>query len=128
VTDILTAYELNQYMLAASEKVSTAVTEYETRAKEWAVIKHLAEMNQALARPQVKKDLGPKPTVDDINAAVYILCAESNLAELQADALRNSADRAVKAALANLSALQSMAAALRSELQMARVDNYSSGP
>jgi hypothetical protein len=128
MTDVLTAYELHGDMIAASNHVSDCVTEYQTQAKAWAQAEFDSEKAQAVTRPSVKKELGPKATVDDIRAAVLLRCADLILAELMADALKNSADRALKAALANLSALQSMAAALRSELQMARVDNYSSGP
>jgi hypothetical protein len=125
VTEVLTAYELHGDMIAASNHVSDCVTEYTLRADEWADAKHAWEMAQSLARPGVKKEMGPKATVDDIKASVYILCADQALKELQADALKNSADRALKAALAQLSALQSAAAALRAELQLVRTDNYS---
>jgi hypothetical protein len=119
VTDVLTAYELNQYMLAASEKVTQTVTEYETRAKAWATAKYDVELARSQEYPKTKG------TVDERKAKVFYACREYEQAELQADALRNSADRAVKAALAQLSALQSSAAALRAELQLVRTDNYS---
>jgi hypothetical protein len=117
--DVLTAYELHGDMIAASNHVSDCVTEYERRAKEWAAAKYDVELARSQEYPKTKG------TVDERKAKVFYACREYEQAELQADALKNSADRALKAALAQLSALQSAAAALRAELQLVRTDNYS---
>jgi hypothetical protein len=115
----LTAFELNSQLVAKSVEVDQAVAEYKLQARVYADAKHASEMDQAVAYPSTKG------TVRERETAVYRLCGDSILLELRAEALRNSADRALKAHMAQLSALQSMAAALRQELALARTDNYS---
>lgn len=117
--DVLTAFELHSQMIAKSNEVSETVGEYKTRAEEYARAKYESELAQSRKYPDTKG------TVDERKSKVFYECREFIDKEYQADALRNSADRALKAALAQLSAIQSSAAALRAELQMARTDNYS---
>ena len=119
MSDVLTAHELASRMIALSAGIDQAVAEYKTRAEGYAKAKTQSEFAQATAYPQLDKR-----TVDEKRALVTIAAGKDMFAELQADALRNSADRALKAKLAQLSALQSLAAALREELRLARTDNY----
>ena len=116
---VLTAFEIHEQMIEAARQVDACVEEYKRRADAYAIAKHGSEMAQAIAFPSTKG------TVDERKATVMRMCGEVMLMELQADALKNSADRALKAALAKLSAIQSSAAALRAELQLVRTDNYS---
>jgi hypothetical protein len=119
MSDVLTAHELYGQMVAKSAEVDQAVAEYRKQALNYATKKHESERDQAIAYPTTKG------TVDERKAAVYRLVNVSILEELRADALRNGADRALKAAMAQLSALQSMASALREEIRLARQDNFS---
>jgi hypothetical protein len=128
LSDVLTAYELYTQMVAKSAEIDQALTEYKSQALAHADAEVQAERAQALARPGVKKELGPKATVGDIKAAVFLLCGDQILNELRTDALRNGSDRALKAYLAQLSALQSLASALREEIRLNRTDNYTGGP
>ena len=116
---VLTAFEIHTDMVEAARQVDACVEEYKLRAKGWADAKFDVELARAQEYPKTKG------TVDERKAKVFYACREYEQAELQADALKNSADRALKAALAKLSAIQSSAAALRSELALARTDNYS---
>ena len=113
--DILTAYALNRELVKVADEVDQTIAEYRTRALEYADIKADSELAQASAYPQTTG------TVDERKAAVTRACIEAIRSEYRAEALRNSADRAVKASMARLSALQSMAAALREELRLGRV-------
>jgi hypothetical protein len=119
--DVLTAIDLNRSMTEKSHEVDEAVTELKRQSMAHAIAIHAAEKAKALARPGVKKNLGPKPTVDDINAAVYLMCSDTIFEELRSGALEHGADRALRAYMAQLSALQSQATALREELRLARV-------
>jgi hypothetical protein len=126
--DVLTAFDLNQQMVAKSKDVDAAVREYQTQAIDHFEATFALEIKKATARPGVKKSIGPKPTVDDVNAALYVMCADEEYAALRTEALRNGADKAVRATMAQLSALQSQASALKEELRLARTDNYQGGP
>jgi hypothetical protein len=90
-----------------------------------AIATHTVAKQEALARPGVKKNLGPKATVGDIEAALYLMCSDAKFEELRTGALEHGADRALRAYMAQLSALQSQATALREELRLARTDNFS---
>lgn len=114
--DILTAFQLNQLMMKLSRDIDDAVGEYKLRAEEFAAVKTTSEFAAATAWP-----MNDKRTVDEKRSLVTIATSKELFAELKAEALRNSADRALKAAMAKLSACQSLAAALREELRFNRV-------
>jgi hypothetical protein len=121
VSDVLTAIDLNRSMTEKSHEVDEAVTELRKQTMAHAIAEFASEKAQALARPGVKKNLGPKATVDDIKAAVFLMCADTKFEELRSGALEHGADRALRAYMAQLSALQSQATALREELKFNRV-------
>jgi hypothetical protein len=119
MSDVLTAHELYGQMVAKSAQIDQALAEYRQQALNYANTKHASELAQAIAFPKTKG------TVDERKHAILNICSDVYLTELQAEALRNGADKALKARMAQLSALQSTASALREEIRMARQDNFS---
>lgn len=124
MNDVLTAFELSQAMVNKSHEIDQAVAEYKRQSKDYATAKHASELGQAQAQGMLPKG----GTVDQRKAIVVVQCERLIAHEYMTDALKNGADKALRAYTAQLSALQSLATALRAELQMARMDNYSGVP
>jgi hypothetical protein len=120
VNAVLTAYDLNQQMMAKSREVDEALVEYRRAADQWATAEHTSKRSQAQAYLTAKAK-----TVGEREALVFIQCEAEILSASTFDALRNGAKEALRARLAQLSALQSQATALREEIRLARTDNYS---
>jgi hypothetical protein len=113
-TDVLTAAELNSRMIAISQQVDDALTEYREASERWVGADRTARI--ARAREYLKAD---GKTVAEREAQVEIRCDIETWEEHRLDALRNAAREALRARQAQLSAAQSLAAALREELKFA---------
>jgi hypothetical protein len=112
--DVLTAAELNSRMIAISQQVDDALTEYRTQTEQWVQ----ADRASRLCKAQAFLTARGK-TVAEKEALVEVACDQETFKAIRTDALRNAAREALRARQAQLSAAQSLAAALREELKFA---------
>lgn len=112
---VLSAFELNTAMVEKSREVDLALDEYRRYNRQWAEAENVSRKKQAQAYAFVKGK-----TVPETRALIDLECDEELSQALLADVLRNSAKEALRARMSQLSALQSMASALREELRFGR--------
>lgn len=115
--DVLTAAELNSMMIAKSREVDSALEAFRVANEEWVQADRVARRAEAQAYL-----LSKGKTVPERRALVELECEDELFDEHRLDALRNAAREALRARLAQLSALQSLASAAREEMRLARTE------
>jgi len=113
MTDLITPHELQRAMLAKSREVDEALEDYRTRNLAW------VEADRASRVARNTALLSTEGTVGERTAKAEQAADGPIYAERMAAALRDSAKEALRARLAQLSALQSLATTVRTEMQMA---------
>lgn len=112
---LVTPAELNTAMLDKSAQVDEALDQYREANREWVN----ADRTARIARAQAYL-VSKGKTVAEREAFVEIECDSETFEEHRLDSLRNGAKEALRARLAQLNALQSMASAIREEMRLAR--------
>ena len=120
---VLTAFELNQQLVAKATEVEKALTELRFAGKNWADCDR--DLKMAQSQEYAKGVSGKNET--ERKAAVYALTAGQDYAQQMAKVRYDIAKEALRAKMAQLSAMQSNAAALREELRLARTSDYAGG-
>lgn len=109
--------DLNDELLRLSQKLSQAQDELKTQAINWASSEHRYKRAKALAYLGAKTAT-EKKTVAEIEAIVDRDCEVEREAAYIARALKESGLENVRSLRAQLSALQSVAASVRSEAEL----------
>lgn len=115
--------ELVEEMYRLSSKVDEALGELYSANQEYAVKDNEYRMAKARSLLRIsaeRKTEVPKPTVDILNALAELEVEEHRLDAKIAEGLKEAAIEAVRGARAQLSALQTVANALRQEMEFSR--------
>ncbi len=118
--DVLTAYEVNRQMTAKSREIDQALDEYRHNTDLWVVASSNLRKHRAIQYTKV-----PGKNQAEREAAMSTEIEDFIYEEERLKAAREVGKEFIRARTAQLSALQSGASALREELRLARVDNFS---
>jgi hypothetical protein len=115
--------EIHAAMLAASRELQGLVDDHPRLVVEEVEANKLASLAEATTRTATLADdrlTNTKRTVQEYDAIVTKACLDERFKADLAKGLRDSNNIAIKAAMARLSALQSLASAMREEARLAR--------
>jgi hypothetical protein len=115
--DLPTVRDINLEAIRLSRKLDAGISELARMAREYAEAEHAYRIARACAYLQA-----PNGRVAERNAWVDQACSEQMLRVRMAEGLRMAALEAVRSRRQQLSALQSVARAVRAEMEMASYD------
>jgi hypothetical protein len=110
--------DLNEELRRLSRKLETANDQFRSDGHEWARAEDAYKGAKATKRLASKAD-NPKATIPELDALVDIGCARERTQAYIARANREASHELVRSLRSQLSALQSIAASVRSEIEMA---------
>jgi hypothetical protein len=120
-TSIITGTELNHRLFTLSDALTVAQQELKDSAIEWAKAENEYRKAKAIAYITIKgAPEQHKATVATLEAMVDKSCADERQRAYMARALKEAALENVRSVRAQINALQSIAASVRSEMEMAR--------
>lgn len=121
--DLVSPADLVPEMHRLSEELDHALGDLTERSHKWAEAENAYRMARAKSQLKASGELESqgfeRPTVDEKRAYVDLQTPKERLEAHMQEALMNAAREAVRARRSQLSALQSAAAAVRAEIEMA---------
>lgn len=112
--------DLNNELCRLSSALETANTQLREHSHAWALAESNYKGKKATERLQAKAD-NPKATIPELDAMVDLKCSQERQSAYICRALKEADIEYVRSLRAQLSALQSVAASVRSEMEMAAI-------
>lgn len=124
--DVILPANLNEELLRLASEVESASMVYRRHALKYARAEHVYRARKATVYTQLVAQDKERPrkeqrTVPALTAEVDILCEQERLHAYLAEALKQASKERLESLRASLSAVQSVAAAVRAEMDLARI-------